>query len=168
MIYSLCGAPFIPCYFFISAHVMKSYTYFQRMAVPLPPSHLPVSCLTPSIFILHIYTLFCLYGVHLPWGSSQYHTVLSVCKQGAVQTRLGQPWWFWRLFLGCVSAGKAGSGAGPACSEGGLCLLGRCWLCLEHVTCSCTEGSKGSWQGFHKAAQSHGNWTHMLSFIPWG
>lgn len=69
MIYSLCGAPFIPCYFFISALVMKSYTYFQRMAVPLPPSHLPVPCLTPSVFIVHIYTLFCLYGVHLPGGA---------------------------------------------------------------------------------------------------
>lgn len=81
MIYSLCGAPFILCYFFISAHVMKSYTYFQRMAIPLPPSHLsPVSCLAPSIFILHIYTLFCLYSVHLPVGSLNI-TQSSVCKQ---------------------------------------------------------------------------------------
>lgn len=141
-----------------------------------PEDGSPSPSLSPPCAMPHSFSIHCTY-LHIilslwcapAWGSSQYHTVLSVCKQGAVQTRLGQPWWFWRLFLGCVSAGKAGSGAGPACSEGGLCLLGRCWLCLEHVTCSCTEGSKGSWQGFHKAAQSHGNWTHMfLSFIPWG
>lgn len=47
---------------------MRSYTYFQRMAAPLPPPHLPVLCPPPSTFILHIYTLLFLYGIYLIAG----------------------------------------------------------------------------------------------------
>lgn len=132
------------------------------------PSLSPPPCVMPRSFNIHFTYLHIILSLwHAPaCGISQYHTVLSLCKQEAVQTHHGQSWWFSRLSLGCISAGKAGSGVRL---EGDLCLLGRCWLCLEHVTCPCTEGSKGSWQGFHKAAQSHGNWTHMfLSFILWG
>lgn len=155
MIYSLCGAPFILCYFFISSHVMKSYTYFQRMAAPIPPSHLPPCVISHSFNIHFTYLHIILFSWRAPArGISQYHTILCVCQQEAVHTHRGHPWWLWRLFLGCVSAGKAGSGAGPACSEGGLCLLGFV-LRPEHVTHSCTEGSKGSWEGFHKAATEH-------------
>lgn len=139
MIYSLCGAPFILCYFFISAHVMKSYTYFQRMAIPT--SHLPpVSCLTPSIFILHIYTQFCLYGVHLPVGSLSTTHPLSVRLCRPIMGSLGD---FEGYSLGVQVLEQLVQEQDQHVWKG-LCLLGRCWLCLELVTRSCTEGSKGS------------------------
>lgn len=154
-------------YFFSCNEVLHSFpedgSPYSSLSPPL--------CVMPHSFNIHFTYLHIILSLwHAPaHGISQYHTLLSVCRQEAVQIHHGHSWWFWRLFLGCVSAGKAGSGAGPACSEGNLCLLERCWLCLEHVTNSCTEGSKGLWEGFHKGAQSHGNWTHMsLSFILWG